>query len=236
MIIRIIDTETTALELPDGKVVEAAYCDLTQTADGWSVGTPCAWLCDVDVIPPQARAVHHISLAEVKAAMRPSFIEEELWLSGEQIGAVASHNWDFDSMFLSATPAPAICTLKAAYRIWPEAPGHSNAVLRYWLEDQGLIPALGNEAQPAHRAGADTFVTAHILKALFEAGATGKQMVAWTKEPRLLPTCPIGKFRGKPWPEVETGFLSWMIAQPTMESDLKWNATRELDRRRNEHA
>jgi hypothetical protein len=49
-------------------------------------------------------------------------------------------------------------------------------------------------------------------------------MIAWTKEPKLLPTCPIGKFRGKPWPEVEAGFLGWMLRQPDMEEDLKWNA------------
>jgi exodeoxyribonuclease X len=63
------------------------------------------------------------------------------------------------------------------------------------------------------------------------AGATGREMIAWTKEPRLLPTCPIGKFRGKPWPEVEAGFLGWMLRQPTMEADLKWNAEREIARR-----
>lgn len=53
----------------------------------------------------------------------------------------------------------------------------------------------------------------------------------WTKEPRLLPTCPLGKFRGVPWSEVEAGFLGWMLRQPTMEEDLKWNAQREITRR-----
>jgi exodeoxyribonuclease X len=85
--------------------------------------------------------------------------------------------------------------------------------------------------QPAHRAGPDAYVTAHILLALFDAGATGRDMIAWTKEPKLLPTCPIGKFRGKPWPEVEGGFLGWMMRQPDMDPDLKWNADREIARR-----
>ena len=57
-------------------------------------------------------------------------------------------------------------------------------------------------------------------------------MIAWTQEPRLLPTCPIGKFRGQKWADVEAGFLNWMLNQPTMEEDLKWNARRELERRR----
>ena len=104
-------------------------------------------------------------------------------------------------------------------------------MLRYWLEDQGLLSLDHETAMPPHRAGPDAYVTAHILKALFAAGATGKEMVAWTREPRLLPTCPIGKFRGKPWPEVEGGFLQWMLKQADMEADLKWNANRELLRR-----
>jgi exodeoxyribonuclease X len=56
-------------------------------------------------------------------------------------------------------------------------------------------------------------------------------MVAWTKEPRLLPRITIGKQRGAPWSEVETGFLQWMLRQPDMDGDLKWNAERELNRR-----
>ena len=91
-----------------------------------------------------------------------------------------------------------ICTYKAALRAWPDAPSHSNGALRYWLEDQGLIAIDHTLTQPVHRAGPDAYVTAHILLALFNAGHTGLEMIAWTKEPRLLPTCPIGKFRGKP--------------------------------------
>jgi exodeoxyribonuclease X len=56
-------------------------------------------------------------------------------------------------------------------------------------------------------------------------------MIAWTKEPALLPTCPIGKFRGQPWADVEMGFLCWMTRQADMAPDLKWNAQREIDRR-----
>lgn len=49
--------------------------------------------------------------------------------------------------------------------------------------------------------------------------------------PALLPTCPIGKFRGKPWSEVDGGFLEWMLRQADMAADLKWNADREISRR-----
>jgi exodeoxyribonuclease X len=41
------------------------------------------------------------------------------------------------------------------------------------------------------------------------------------------------EWRGKRWAEVDGGFLRWMTGNATMESDLKWNAQRELDRRAN---
>jgi exodeoxyribonuclease X len=228
--LRVIDFETTGME-PPAEVVEVGYCDLVQLPDGtWHVEEPYSWLCGVAAIPPEVRAVHHITIDEV-AGLAP-FDRAALFATGDRIpAAIVAHNLDFETKFLGEHGLPAICTLKAALRVWPAAPAHSNGVLRYWLEDQGLLSLEHATAMPPHRAGPDAYVTAHILKALFAAGATGKEMVAWTKEPRLLPTCPIGKFRGKPWAEVEGGFLSWMLNQATMESDLVWNARRELERR-----
>lgn len=225
-IIRVIDFETTGME-PPAEVVEVGWCDLTQTPDGWEVGEPDNYLCRVTSIPPEVRAVHHITMAEVAHAS--PFMAGALIADLAGTSAVAAHNADFETRFFQPEGA-VICTLKAALRVWPDAPGHSNGVLRYWLEDQGLITLDHETAMPPHRAGPDAYVTAHILKALL-ACATGREMVAWTKEPRLLPTLPIGKQRGAKWPDVEAGFLTWMLNQPTMEDDLKWNARRELERR-----
>ena len=232
VVLRVIDFETTGMEPPTGEVVEVGYCDLIgDEQGGWTVGEPVSWLCSVAAIPPETRAVHHICMADV-AGLDPFAATRPLLFAGTPVlSALVAHNLDFEARFLGDHGALTICTLKAALRVWPDAPGHSNGVLRYWLEDRGLLSLVHNTAMPPHRAGPDAYVTAHILKALFADGATGKDMVAWTKEPRLLPTCPIGKFRGQPWSEVEAGFLSWMLNQPTMEADLKWNAQRELDRR-----
>ena len=223
-IIRVLDFETTGMESP-AEVCEVGICDLH--VEEKRIDAPRAWLCGVKTMPPEVRAVHHISLAECRG--------EEPFAPGDifrdmDIAALAAHNSDFETKFFHS-PLPVICTYKAALRAWPNAPSHSNGALRYWLEDQGLIAPDHELTQPSHRAGPDAYVTAHILLALFNAGYTGREMVAWTKEPRLLPTCPIGKFRGKPWPEVESGFLGWMLRQADMEADLKWNAARELDRR-----
>lgn len=229
-VLRVIDFETTGME-PSAEVVEVGYCDLIGDDGAWEVGQPVSWLCGVDAIPPETRAVHHISAAEV--AGRPTFAatRSRMFEGDPVLSALVAHNLAFEEQFVGEHGALQICTLKAALRVWPDAPAHSNGVLRYWLEERGMLSLDHETAMPPHRAGPDAYVTAHILKALFAAGATGREMVAWTKEPRLLPTCPIGKFRGKAWADVEAGFLTWMLAQPTMEPDLKWNAQRELDRR-----
>lgn len=222
-ILRVIDFETTGTE-PPAEVCEVGICDLD--LEEKRVSIPISWLCGVKSMPPEVRAIHHISLAECEG-LEP-FAPERLLDYG--LAAVAAHNADFETKFFTPT-RPLICTYKAALRVWPNAPSHSNGALRYWLEDQGKIAPESDRTQPAHRAGPDAYVTAHILLALFNAGHTGKEMVAWTKEPRLLPKCPLGKFRGQPWSEVEAGFLGWMLRQPTMEEDLKWNAQREIARR-----
>lgn len=221
-VLRVIDFETTGTE-PPAQVCEVGICDFDP--ESRTIAAPISWLCGVAEMPPDVRAVHHIALADVAGA--PEFDEARLY--GGAVCIVA-HNAEFETKFISS-PLPVICTYKSALRVWPHAPSHSNGALRYWLEDQGLIAPDHAMTQPAHRAGPDAYVTAHILKALFDAGHTGREMVGWTREPRLLPTCPIGKFRGKPWSEVEAGFLGWMLRQEGMEEDLKWNARREIDRR-----
>lgn len=229
--IRVVDFETTGME-PPFEVVEVGLCDVVKASptSPWIVEEPISWLCGVQAIPPETRAVHWISMAET-AGLEP-FDATALIEQSSDVAILAAHNMEFENRWLHADGIlPLLCTYKAALRVWPDAPGHSNSVLRCWLEDQGLVALTDSLAQPAHRAGPDAYVTAHILAALFATGATGKEMVAWTREPRLLPRCPIGKFRGVPWAEVEGGFLAWMLAQPSMEEDLKWLARRELDRR-----
>lgn len=228
-VIRVVDFETTGME-PPAQVCEVGYCDLVLQADGsWTVDGPTSFFHAVASMPPEVRAVHHISLEECDGY--PPFDAIGFVEHSDHCAVIAAHNADFEERWLQIDGVmPLLCTYKAALRVWPEAPGHSNSVLRYWLEDQGIIQLDRDTAMPPHRAGPDAYVTAHILKALLHH-ATAKQMVAWTREPRLLPTCPIGKFRGKPGAQVETGFLNWMMSQPSMEADLKWNAGQELRRR-----
>jgi exodeoxyribonuclease X len=226
-VIRVIDFETTGIEPPEAEVCEVGVCDLH--LEDKRIAPPRSWMCGIKSMPPEARAIHHIAPAECEG-LDPF---DSAALFRDPCQAVAAHNAEFETKFFTSA-VPVICTYKAALRVWPNAPGHSNGCLRYWLQDQGLIAPDHVLTQPPHRAAPDAYVTAHILLALFNTGLTGSEMVKWTKEPRLLPTCPLGKFRGKPWAEVEGGFLGWMLRQPTMEYDLIWNAQREIARRQGE--
>lgn len=234
--IRVIDFEGNGTE-PPAEIIEYGFCDMWRAAEGdpWVIGDPSSRLFGITApLDTQARAVHHITPDELTGhpAFDPYASAHEARACG--VSVIAAHAWD---LYEAKWMAPALggihplCTYKAALRVWPDAPSHGNSALRYWLEDQGQIAPDHIKTQPAHRAGPDAYTTAHILKALLDY-ASGREMVAWTKEPALLPRCPIGKFRGQKWSEVETGFLSWMLNQASMEEDLKWNARRELDRRR----
>lgn len=229
-VIRVVDLETCGTE-PPAAVVEVGYCDLAHTPEGWVVGEPVSWLCGADDVPPETQAVHHIAPEEV--AGLPPFDLVKFVEDSSHVACFAAHNAEFEQQWIDCDVPAFLCTYKAALRVWPEAPAHNNSTLRYWLARQGLLTLDHDKAMPPHRAGPDAYVTAHVLKALLDR-ASGREMIGWTREPRLLPTCPIGDpWRGKPWAEVDAGFLSWMINKP-VDPDLVWNARRELDRRRAE--
>lgn len=242
-VLRVVDIETTGMEPPDAEVIEIGWQDVCRTShQSWvfaddehgSMLFGCEKPC-----PPEVMAVHHILPWMISGKPRFEAQAVEKAMEARMIGRTAdvyvAHNAKFEASFLGgftaldgSSPAKWLCTYKAALRVWPDAPAHTNQTLLYWL---GLHEVIDEERRhPPHRAEPDAYVTAHILLKLLEH-ATVREMVAWTQEPPVMPTCPIGKFRGKPWAEVEGGFLNWMLQQASMEEDLKWNARRELDRR-----
>lgn len=229
--IRVIDLETTGTD-PDAKVIEYGWCDYD--VETRTISDPKSELFYVDTIPPESRAIHHIRKQDILDTAHPFDPFGDVFMPSDTmaISFFAAHNSKFECQFLGDLEnRHMICTYKAALRMFPDAPAHSNGALRYWLEDAGKLSLDYAKAYPEHRAGPDAYITAHLLKALFEAGATGREMVMWTREYALLPRCPIGEWRGKPWSEVDGGFLGWMVRKVDMEADLKWNAQLEIDRR-----
>ena len=232
--LRVIDLETTGSS-PPAEVIEFARVEvLVKECGGCVLEPPISQLFrPVRGIPPEAMAVHHLTEADFDAAMPPATSEllHEAMLAAVPPDILVAHNAEFEQGFLAEAldgAAPWICTYKVALHVWPDAPRHSNQVLRYWRR-LALDPAL---AMPPHRAGPDAWVTAHLLVQLLEQ-ADIAQMLAWTLEPRRLPLVPFGKHRGQRWPDVPDDYLRWMVGQAGMEQDVLFAAEGEMARRRN---
>lgn len=224
--IRVLDFEATGLD--EGALVcEVGICDLDPRT--LEISAPRGWLCRVDAMPPETRAVHHIRAEDTRGF--PPYDRRVLFEDAVRDGVTcwAAQSCAFEEHFIVGH-IPMVCTHKAALRVWPEAPGQSVFALLYWLEDQGLVTYDRALAHPPHRAVPDAYATAVLLRAMLQRGVTGAQLFQWTREPRVLPTCPLGQYRGKPWPQVDFGFLEWILNKVD-DPDIRWNAARELDRR-----
>lgn len=231
MLVRVIDIETTGLA-PPAEIIEIGRVDVTLGEGAAVIGPPKARLYRPTLgIPPETMAVHHLTAEDFRPDMPAcdeALMRSAIW-SGEAPQALVAHNCDFERSFIPASVTgelPWICTLKVALRVWPEAPQHSNQVLRYW-RGMRLDPEL---AMPPHRAGPDAFVTAHLLAELAQHASIA-QMIEWTAQPKALPTVNFGKHRGTRWADVPLDYLQWMVRQSEMNPDAQACAREELARR-----
>lgn len=182
-------------------------------------------------IPAEASAVHHIIQADVEQAPEWEEVKYafETLVSQFETPILVAHNAEYEKGVLGEfIPVDWICTYKSALRVWPDAPSHKNEVLRYWLG----LPGLGRQyAQRAHSALHDAEVTQQILAKLMEH-ATLEQMIAWSKEPAMLPRIPFGMHYGKAWADVPADYLQWILKQKDMREDVVFCTKKELERRK----
>jgi exodeoxyribonuclease X len=215
-LIRVIDLETTGLEADD-EIIEIGAVDLNiYTGD----------ICDRasqivrprKPIPPLACAVHHITDDDVVSAPSWADVGPQVFDGDQNIVAFAAHKASFETGFITADLIGGksfICTLKAALRLWPEAPGHSNQALRYWLK----LPVDRQRAIPAHRALPDAYVTAHILREMLNR-ASVDQLVLWSQQPALLINVGFGKHKGMKWTDVPDDYLGWIVSKGDFDEDV----------------
>lgn len=233
-IFRVIDTETTGIPTQDDPqaLVEVARCDVTTDGPFALVSAPQSRIVRPGrKIPPEAMAVHHITDAEAAEGITPD--QACAWLADGLHAYTVSHNVDFDSQFVGSG-VPWICTLKCAYRIWPDAPSHNNQVLRYFLNlDEHMDH---QHTLPAHRAAPDAYVTAHLLAAILETGTPVEDLVKWSKGFPLLPRIKFGKHRGMKFSDAPTDYLVWLRDKSDMGADIKANARHWLKQRQKEFA
>lgn len=221
MKIRVVDFETTGL--PEDQIKAICEIGWTDVTDDWLTHGPKSMLVNPGhPIPPATRAVHHISDTDVVGAITPDAACAVLMHGMEPGDMFAAHNAKFERAFFGGGSHPWICTFQCAKHIFPEAPGHSNQVLRYYLnvDDDGLDPVA---AMPPHRAGPDTLVTAFILRRMIFATSVN-ELVRLTSAPVVLTTINFGKHRGMRWAELPRDYLQWIAFKSDLGVDEKHTA------------
>lgn len=219
--IRVIDFETTGT--PEDAVKAICEIGWTDVNADWSIGQTHSFLVNPGhPIPPQTRAVHHISDVDVIGAVDTVTARGRLCEGMASDDIWAAHNAQFEQAFFGGGERRWICTLKCAKHLFPDAPGHSNQTLRYWLgiDEQFEDP---DRAMPPHRAGPDTFVTAHILTRLLML-ASPEELVRLTTAPVRLKTVSFGKHRGAQWDDLPWDYLSWIANKSDLGADEKHTA------------
>lgn len=211
---RLIDLETTGFEPDEDEIVEIASVDLDNSGN---VFNPMEHLVNPGFpIPAESSAVHHIIDEDVKNALK---LDAVLPHYKSDTFTFVAHNAKFERAFLSALgDVPWLCTYKAAARIWPEAPSHSNQVLRYWLKLE-----VDRDVGMPHRALPDCLVTAQLLLRLLDK-ASLEDMLRWTNMPVLKRKCGFGKHVGQLWSEVPKDYLQWIVRNGTFDEDTLYTA------------
>lgn len=226
--IRLIDLETTGTE-PSDAVVEIGSADILTVAQAEDIEHPPMTVvrCQSTLvnpgrpIPPETSAIHHIVDEDVAEAL-PFDAVVPRYL-GYDADVFCAHNAKFERQWITNDLTKGrvwICTLRCAYRLWPDAPGHGNQTLRYWLNPEGLDRRIANAA---YRAGPDAYVTGFILREMLKV-ATVKDLIEWSRFPALLPKITFGKHRGSKWSDVPPDYLAWIARQADMDEDVKFTA------------
>jgi exodeoxyribonuclease X len=216
MTYRCVDLETTGLpsdEEPSG-IVEIGWCDMRFDI----IHAPKSVLVDCGIpVTIEARAVHHISDEMVAGELKPG--AACMLLADGNHEYLCAHNIDHEKHYVGPGVVAAtgeerkwVCTYKTALRIWPDAPGHKLQELRYFLNLDDAEDFDPKFADPPHRASADAYVCAHLLRRiLHEPKITIEQLVRWSSGPALLWMCFLKKHKGTPWKDVPKDYLDWIV-------------------------
>jgi exodeoxyribonuclease X len=217
----VLDTETSDLDPDKGaKLLEVAWIELTENAGTWEPTFSVEARIQYEgPISPHAQAVHHIRADELTEAMGAVKRHDAVKLLLDRIHTdtiFVAHNSAFDSRFLPEIHNPWICTMRAAKHIWPNAPGYSNQVLRYWMNLEVETPP----GKFPHQAIYDVTVTTSILQKMLQQHTT-QQLLHFSTAPLRLKTINFGKHRGTDFSQIPRDYLQWLRSQTGLDPDLK---------------
>ena len=222
----VLDTETTGMDDTKDAVVEVAGTWVTLEPTVRIERAFDQLVNPQRPIPALASAVHHLTDPDVAQSptwdvVWPTVVQPAL----EQADVVVAHNAPFDQKFLPGVDLLWLDTLRAARRCWPEAPAHSNQVLRYWL-------GLSVDAPNPHRAGDDTTITAALLVRFLDAvtqqglsaDATLDDLLDWVAAPLVVERMPFGKHRGVLLSDLPMDYIGWSLKNMTnLDPDLRYS-------------
>jgi exodeoxyribonuclease X len=219
----VFDTETTGMEPETANLVEFAGVA--------SNGHLEHSLCNPGhPIPAEAMGVHHILDWMVADAPMPEVVVTQAMHAFKRNGAIddqtvfVAHNAEYDRKFLSKLHVsfnqfPWVCSYRCALHVWPDAPKHSNQVLRYWLKLDITPPG---DLAP-HRAAYDAYITKGIMERLL-AERSMDELIHLTTAPVLLKKVGFGKHHDLEWSQVPKDYLQWVLRQPDMDADKRHTA------------
>lgn len=241
--IRVIDYETTGTnDQPDAEIVEYGGYNLEFETDAgrdavvddaedrgeWVISFHDSGLVKPNgKIPPEARAVHHISDADVANAYQLREVID-FFLDGAEI--FAAHNAKFEEHFTPRKGLKWICTYKCARIVWPDAPTHTNQGLRYWLGIDGDPDFDAGLSMPPHRALPDAYVTAFILRRLLQEKSV-EELLTISRYPALIKVMNFGKHKGMKFADAPADYLEWIRDKSDMNEDTKFSAKYWLQKR-----
>ena len=212
----IADVETTGLSPTDDAIVELSFVeideDFNKVSEFSTKVNPQRPIC------PAASAVHGIIDADV---VKAPLLGEMLQVYGagyfEDVFLIA-HNARFDHSFLDPhwNIQGVFCTLRAARRMYPDAPNHKLQTLRFFL-----MLDVEREAA-AHSAEGDVAVLVSLLKRMVDdSGESLPDFVDLMLEPIPVDVMPFGKYKGCTLQSLPKSYVKWLFTLSDLDSDLE---------------
>lgn len=222
-----LDCETTGLDPKNDRIIEFAAVKFNASSALNSFET----LVDPETtISDASMAIHHITQQMVEGKPKIQEILPKI-ISMVDSHIIIGHGIQLDLAFLAESAKRFeipnsfeklvfIDTLRLA-RLYGESPTNSLERLRqhFNIEEEG-----------AHRAMSDVTVNIRVFKHLTTSFKTTEQLLERLKNPILIRTMPLGKYKGRPFNEIPLEYLKWAI-RGDFDQDLIFSIKTELQKR-----